>query len=170
MNEQPVLVLNRGYEPLNICRARRALTLIFDGKAEMLENGTGFIHTVAKQYELPSVIRMAYFIKRPVPKPRLSRLEIFHRDNHTCQYCGKKSAPLTVDHVVPRNQHGQHTWENLVTACAQCNRRKAGRTPEQAGMKLLQTPRRPAKDTFYYIRRHTPRPQWQKYLPNGKKS
>ena len=161
------LVLNQSYEPLNVCRARRALSLIFSGKAEMLENGTGYIHTARLSYPLPSVIRLAYLVRRPRPQPKLTRLEIFNRDHFTCQYCGKQSHQLTLDHVMPRHQGGKHTWENLVSACAYCNRRKAGRTPEQAHMKLFKAPVRPSGNQYLNIPYHfreTTGP-WQKYLP-----
>ena len=122
----PVLVLNQTYEPLNICRVRRAIVLLYRGKAEMLENGSGFIQSVSYTFPVPSVIRLAYWIKRPRPQPKLTRLEIFHRDRYTCQYCGKETRQLTLDHVIPRHQGGEHNWENVVSACVPCNRRKAG--------------------------------------------
>ena len=161
------LVLNQTYEPLNVCRARRAITLIFSGKAEMLENGTGYIHTAQISYPLPSVIRLAYMVKRPRPQPKLTRTEIFVRDHYTCQYCGKQNHELTLDHVFPRHLGGKHTWENLVSACATCNRRKAGRTPEQAHMKLLKIPVRPNGSVFFNIPHHDLEvyAHWQKYLP-----
>jgi 5-methylcytosine-specific restriction endonuclease McrA len=167
MVEHPCLVLNQSYEPLNVCRARRAITLIFSGKAEMLENGVGFIHTSNSQYPLPSVIRLAYLVKRPRPQPKLTRVEIFNRDHYTCQYCGKQSHQLTLDHVKPRNQGGKHTWDNLVSACAACNRKKAGRTPEQAYMKLHKTPVRPVGSVYLNIPYHflSSQTHWQKYLP-----
>ena len=143
MTNLPVLVLNQNYEPLNICRARRAIVLLYQGKAEMLEDGSGFIHSVSSIFSLPSVIRLAYMIKRPRPERKLTRLEIFNRDQYTCQYCGKETRQLTLDHVIPRHRNGHHTWENIVSACIPCNRRKAGRTPEQAGMRLLHRPSPP---------------------------
>ena len=166
MEDHPCLVLNQSYEPLNVCRARRAIGLIFAGKAEMLENGYGFIHTCNMEFALPSVIRLSSLVRRPRPQPKLSRVEIFNRDHNTCQYCGKQSQVLTLDHVMPRNQGGKHTWENLVSACASCNRRKAGRTPEQAHMKLYTCPVRPAGDIYLNLPRHYLKTQghWQKYL------
>ncbi len=167
MLNHPCLVLNQSYEPLNVCHARRALSLIFSGKAEMLENGSGYIHTAYAAYDIPSVIRLAYMVKRPRPQPKLTRLEIFNRDHYTCQYCGKQSHQLTLDHVVPRHQGGRHTWENLVSACAACNRHKAGRTPEQAHMKLNRAPIRPTSSIYInipYQLLQTEGP-WQKYLP-----
>ena len=162
----PVLVLNQSYEPLTICRARRAVVLIYRGKAEMLENGVGFIHTVTDIFPLPSVIRLAYMIKRPYRERKLTRLEVFNRDRYTCQYCGKETRQLTLDHVIPRYRGGQHTWENVVSACVPCNRRKAGRTPQEAGMRLIRPPSYPGGRTFlipYHYREN--KNEWQKYLP-----
>ncbi len=167
MKNLPVLVLNQNYEPLNICRARRAVLLLYRGKAEMLENGSGFIHSANCIFPLPSVIRIVYLVKRPRPKRKLTRLEIFNRDKYTCQYCGKETQQLTLDHVIPRYKNGEHTWENVVSACIPCNRRKAGHSPEQAGMKLLCIPSLPHGNIFYYLPSHSrqTRSEWQKYLP-----
>ena len=163
----PVLVLNQSYEPLNICRVRRAVVLLYQSKAEMLENGSGFIHTASQNFPLPSVIRLAYMIKRPWPVRKLTRLEIFNRDQYTCQYCGKEARQLTVDHVIPRHQGGQHTWENVVSACTPCNRHKAGKTPKEARMRLLRSPSPPRDNHHFRIPHHYLQSQleWQKYLP-----
>lgn len=163
----PVLVLNQSYEPLNICRARRAIVLIYQGKAEMLENGLGFIHSARYSFPLPSVIRLAYMIKRPWQERKLTRLEVFNRDYFTCQYCGKETRHLTLDHVIPRHRNGQHTWENVVSACVSCNRRKAGKTPKEAGMKLINHPAPPRSKIPFYIPYQYQQAQneWQKYLP-----
>jgi 5-methylcytosine-specific restriction endonuclease McrA len=163
----PVLVLNQSYEPLNICRVRRAVVLLYHSKAEMLENGSGFIHSASFNFPLPSVIRLAYVVKRPRPVRKLTRFEVFNRDQYTCQYCGKETRQLTLDHVVPRYRGGEHTWENVVSACMACNRRKAGRTPEQAGMRLIRRPAPPHDNTSFYIPYHyrQSRAEWQKYLP-----
>lgn len=162
----PVLVLNQNYEPLNVCRVRRAMILLFRGKAEVLENGRGSIHSIRGIFDVPSVIRLVYFIKRPRHQRKMTKTEIFNRDKFTCQYCGHQSRELTLDHVVPRRRGGRHCWENVVSACIPCNRRKAGRTPEEADMPLLHQPRPPRDDGFHvpynYIRVHT---EWQKYLP-----
>ena len=162
----PVLVLNQNYEPLNICRVRRAVVLLYRGKAEMLENGSGFIHSANQVFPVPSVVRLAYMIKRPRPERKMTRLEIFHRDQYTCQYCGKETHQLTLDHVIPRHLGGEHTWENVVGACIPCNRRKAGRTPEQAGMKLLRPPCPPRGNKPFYISHHQQaQKEWLQYLP-----
>ena len=167
MINSPVLVLNQNYEPLTVCRARRAVVLIFQGKAEMLENGVGFIHSVNELFPLPTVIRLAYLIKRPRLRRKLTRFEVFNRDRYTCQYCGKEGRQLTFDHVTPRYRGGQHTWENIVSACVPCNRRKAGRTPQEAGMKLIHPPSPPSHNPFFAIPYHYIQTQneWRKYLP-----
>jgi 5-methylcytosine-specific restriction endonuclease McrA len=163
----PVLVLNQNYEPLNICRVRRAIMLIYRGSAEMLENGTGFIHSANQSFSVPSVIRIGYMIKRPRPQRKLTRLEIFNRDHYTCQYCGKETHQLTLDHVIPRYRGGEHTWENVVSACVPCNRHKAGRTPKEANMKLVRQPTPPHDNRLFYIplQHLQTRSEWQKYLP-----
>ncbi len=167
MVNYPVLVLNQGYEPLAVCRARRALVLIFQGKAEMLENGVGFIHSASEIFPLPSVIRLDYLVKRPYRQRKLTRYEIFNRDRYTCQYCSKATRQLTLDHVIPRYRGGPHTWENVVSACVACNRRKAGRTPQEAGMKLLRKPTPPNGHPRFNIPYHylKEKDEWQKYLP-----
>lgn len=161
----PVLVLNQSYEPLNICRVRRAVVLIQNGKAEMLENGLGTLHSAKELFEIPSVIRLGAMIKRPRSERKMTRFEIFHRDNYTCQYCGRTTHQLTLDHIMPKHRGGPHTWENVVSACVQCNRRKAGRTPEEAGMKLIRRPTKPYNHSFFNIpHRLREKTDWQKYL------
>ena len=166
MINYPVLVLNQNYEPLTVCRARRAVVLIFRGKAEMLENGIGFIHSATEIFPLPSVIRLDYLIKRPRRQRKLTRFEVFNRDRYTCQYCGKQTRQLTLDHVLPRYRDGQHTWENVVSACVSCNRRKAGRTPREANMKLMRLPAPPSGSPFFSVPYHYLQNQdeWRKYL------
>lgn len=166
MINRSVLVLNQNYEPLNICRVRRAIVLVYEGKAEMLEDGTGFIHSINRELPLPSVIRLSYIIKRPRPKRRLTRMEIFDRDRYTCQYCGKVTQQLTLDHVIPRYRGGEQTWENMVSACIPCNRHKAGQTPKEAGMKLMNCPCPPRDHLPFYIPLSLKtQTHWQKYLP-----
>lgn len=166
MIDLPVLVLNQSYEPLNICRVRRAITLVSDGKAEMLENGTGFIHTSTQTFSVPSVIRLAYMVKRPRHQPKLTRFEVFNRDQYICQYCGKEVHQPTIDHVIPRHVGGKHTWENVVSACVPCNRHKAGKTLDPSGMKLIHIPAPPRYKNAFFIPRNycNNRKEWQKYI------
>ncbi|HEX6473710.1 MAG TPA: HNH endonuclease, partial [Candidatus Limnocylindria bacterium] len=106
MINAPVLVLNQNYEPLNVCDIRRAFRLLGAEKAELIERNHQVIHTPTRALEAPSVIRLQYHIKRPRPRVKLSRREVFARDRHTCQYCGAVSRDLTIDHVVPKHRGG----------------------------------------------------------------
>lgn len=165
MVEFEVLVLNQSYEPLNLCRVRRAVVLVFRGTAEVLENGRGELHSSMQVFTIPSVIRLVYRVKRPRHQRKLTRLEVFYRDKFTCQYCGKHGIDLTLDHVIPRRLGGEHCWKNVVSACNRCNRRKGGHLLEKASMKLLKQPQAPHNDGFHipynYTNRHD---EWRKYL------
>ncbi len=166
MVNSPVLVLTQSNEPVNICRARRAIMLVLNGKAEMIEDGKGYIHSASDAIPIPSVIRLGYYVNRPPARRRFTRLGVFHRDNFTCQYCGKKTTQLTIDHVVPRHMNGRHCWENVVSACIPCNHKKAGQLPKQAGMKLINEPAPPRERYSFYIPRQYQKniDEWRKYL------
>jgi 5-methylcytosine-specific restriction endonuclease McrA len=161
-----VLVLNQNYEPLNVCNEKRAFVLIDRGKAEVLEHGRGQIRTPSQDFPRPSVIRLVYLIKRPRPKARLTRREIFLRDNFTCQYCGSRAKDLTLDHVTPRHKGGKHTWDNLVSACRSCNHRKGGKSVEEAKMSLRRVPFQPRISTYYMLNQYLASyAEWQKFVP-----
>lgn len=166
MNGQ-VLVLNRNYEPLNITNMRRAVTLLHLGKAEVVEAADHALHSCQSELAAPSVVRLSYYVRRPYPELRVSRKGIFARDGHCCQYCGTSEAPLTIDHVVPLSRGGTHDWTNLVACCVACNNQKGNRTPEEAGMALLQKPYRPRVTPYLSfpkfvaaVRNH----RWEVYL------
>lgn len=162
---KPVLVLNATFEPLNVCNIKRALGLVFSGKAEIVVNGRGYIHSHTADFELPSVIRLSYMVKRPRPRIALSKHEILYRDNYTCQYCGKHTHALTLDHVIPRYLGGPHTWQNLVAACSACNHRKGHKTPEEAEMKLRRQPFEPSASAQYRFGHHLPtHTEWKPFL------
>jgi 5-methylcytosine-specific restriction endonuclease McrA len=162
-----VLVLNQNYEPLNVCNARRAFVLLDRGKAEVLEHKDGsVVLTPSRPLTVPSVIRLVYLIRRPRPQRKLTRKELFQRDNYTCQYCGRVTRDLTIDHVLPRFRGGPHTWDNLVSACKPCNHRKAARTPEEARMRLRKAPGVPATSGYYVVAQHIQsRFEWHKFIP-----
>ena len=143
-----VLVLNQNYEPLNVCNLPRAFRLVFGEKAEVIEYDHQVIRTPRTDFRAPSVIRLQYQIKRPRPRVKLSRREIFARDQHTCQYCGRQTHDLTLDHIVPRHRGGGHTWENLVTACKACNHRKGGKPLDEARFRLHRPPFEPRSDVY----------------------
>jgi 5-methylcytosine-specific restriction endonuclease McrA len=163
--DDPVLVLNANYEPLNICTTKRAIGLMMTGKAMMLADGRGAIHTVSRSFARPSVVRLLYMVHRPRPRVKLTKREIFRRDNYTCQYCGRRMSHLTIDHIMPRHRGGRHSWQNLVSACPACNRRKGGRTPAEAGMALLSQPGEPNASAEYLFGHMVERyDEWQDFI------
>ena len=163
--QAPVLVLNQNYQPLNVCNVRRALVLLDREKAELMENGRGYVHTVSQPFQAPSVIRLYHMVKRPLVRRRLSRRAIFVRDRNTCQYCGTESKNLTLDHILPRSRGGKHEWGNVISACKRCNHRKAGRTPSEASMALLNEPTVPRPNPFYMFEQRTLLDEWRPFIP-----
>ena len=146
---EQTLLLNATFEPLKVVHWQKAVTLWCQGKVEIISVYDREIHAVSFSFKLPSVIRLLRFvhIKRRVDYVPFSRANIYARDQYRCQYCGEAfpTNELTFDHVVPVAHGGRKDWENIVTCCITCNRRKGGRTPEQAGMRLVRHPRRPEK-------------------------
>jgi 5-methylcytosine-specific restriction endonuclease McrA len=160
-----VLVLNANFEPINVCNTRRAIGLILSGKAALVANGRGYIHTISENYPRPSVIRLENMVHRARPRIKLSRREVFRRDGFTCQYCGKRAADLTIDHVLPRHLGGLHVWTNVVTACATCNHKKGGRRLDEAHMVLPHLPKEPPSSPHYIFGRHlADNNEWEPYI------
>ena len=141
------LLLNATYEPLKIVSWQRALHLFFQDKVDVVETYERDIRSVRTVIKAPAVIRLRKMVRlhHVTRQAKFSRSTIFMRDRHQCQYCGeeKPAGDLTLDHILPVCQGGPTTWDNIVTACQPCNYRKADRTPEQAGMALLSTVKRP---------------------------
>jgi 5-methylcytosine-specific restriction endonuclease McrA len=131
------LVLNATYEPLSIVSARRAVCLLLDEKAEMVEADlTAVIRSELLTLQIPAVVRLRYMVKAPRRRVAVvSRRAVFARDEYRCQYCGSRAD--SIDHVVPRSRGGRDVWDNLAAACRPCNTRKRDRTPDEAGMRLL---------------------------------
>ena len=162
---EPVLVLNANFEPINVCSMRRAIGLILKDKAAMVVNGRGYIHTINQLLPRPSVIRLEYMIHRPRPRVKLTRREVFRRDNYTCQYCGRRDIPLTVDHITPKRLGGQHIWTNVVAACPACNHRKGGRKLSEVQMKLHRAPKEPPASAFYMYGNHLKENgEWEQFI------
>jgi len=147
--KEPVLVLNLNFEPLGVCTLKRAMGLIVMGKAEVLVNGRGYVRTPSCALPRPSVLRLAHLVRRPHPRVKLVKKEIFRRDGYRCQYCGRRTSRLTIDHVVPRRLGGKHRWDNVVSACPSCNRKKGGKNLEATSMQLLRPPREPLPTALY---------------------
>ncbi len=163
-----VLVLNQNYEPLNVCNVRRAFVLVFSAKAEILETHDATIATAQDVFPYPSVIRLICLIRAPRARIKLTRREVFLRDGYTCQYCGRRTNDLTLDHVIPRHRGGPHTWENLTSACRACNHRKGGKSVQEARMSLRRQPFEPSPGRYYVIERRLDQhihEAWFKFLP-----
>lgn len=141
------LLLNATFEPLKVITWQKAITLLTQGKVEVIDFYDRDIRGVSITFRLPSILRLLKLvkIKRACKGVRFSRANIYQRDKYTCQYCKTRypAEDLTFDHVVPQVQGGQATWENIVTACLRCNNRKGGRTPREAGMRLVRQPVKP---------------------------
>ena len=162
MLSSAVLVLNRSFQPVHVTTAKRALSLLYAGVVRAIDRefqtfdfeswaalgtaaGSELVRTPTRVIAVPRVVVLQMFNRVPRAKVRFSRLNIYARDDDTCQYCGQRRPRhgLNLDHVVPRSQGGRTTWENVVCCCYECNLRKGGRTPAQAGMRLLRAPTRP---------------------------
>ena len=136
-----VLVLNASYEPLNITSWRRATVLTLKGKAETLEENSN--EQLRPDLMLPTVIRLRYFVRIPYRDLPLTRKNVLERDNNSCQYCGSTNRKLSIDHVLPKSRGGIDNWENVVTACLECNVKKGNKTPKEANMPLITKPYKP---------------------------
>jgi 5-methylcytosine-specific restriction endonuclease McrA len=172
---QHVLVLNRLWQAVNICTAKRALTLLFEGRAQVVMDGADgsfqtldfnawqdlserephpeSIRTISFRIRVPRVILLMLFDRQPKKEVKFTRHNIFERDKNLCQYCGStfERKDLNLDHVIPRDRGGPTTWENIVCSCVLCNTRKGNRTPSEAGMNLIRKPRRPKWRPFVQL-------------------
>jgi 5-methylcytosine-specific restriction endonuclease McrA len=160
-----VLVLNASYEPLNVCTVRRAVVLVLKEKAEMVEKSERAVRSESVTLPHPVVIRLVTYVSIPRDqrRRRITRRAVFARDSWTCQYCGTTSH-LTVDHVVPRSRGGPSEWENIVTSCAPCNRRKGNRSTSETGMHPRRKPRAPGPTVFIRVAAPVVPTAWQQYL------
>jgi 5-methylcytosine-specific restriction endonuclease McrA len=181
--ERPTLVLNRNWQPVNVATVARALVLLWKESARVVDphdyrtytwtdwsqlrvrDGDSFIQAIRSRLRAPEVIVLDRYDRLSSAAVSFSRRNLFKRDHWTCQYCGIQPGgdELTIDHVMPRSQDGTSTWENCVLACVTCNKRKADRTPQQAGLKLRHAPVRPLWKPLYA--RHTVRIEsWSKFV------
>ena len=150
----PVIVLNADYTFLSTTTWQNAICLLYEGKAETLEETKRIVRNIDRTVEIivPVMIRVIKYIrKRFKQKVPYSKRHVFARDEQTCQYCGTYIDNIndcTVDHVIPKAQGGKSVWENAVTACKPCNHRKADRTPSEAKMYLKRRPVRPTINEY----------------------
>ena len=186
---QQVLVLNRLWQAVNLCSVRRALSLVFEGHAQVVSaDGAGefrtydfkqwrdfgareddhdVVRSVSLRFRVPRVILLMFFDRLPRKEVKFTRHNIFERDRNTCQYCGRvfDRRELNLDHVVPRDRGGPTTWENIVCSCIPCNTRKSNRTPSEASMRLVRKPKRPKWRPFVQVTFGAPiHESWKHFL------
>lgn len=165
---QRTLLLNSTYEPLQVISWQRAVTMAWLGKVEVVRHYDRHVRSLRMKMAVPAVVRLQRFVRRRRVRLGYSRRSLFTRDGYRCQYCGVSCSPanITCDHVVPRSQGGVTAWDNVVTACESCNRKKGGRTPEQAGMRLVRAPRRPEElPLVFAVRPGNATPEaWHEFL------
>ena len=165
MLTDPVLVVNQNYEPLVTTSVKRAIVLVYLGKASLVESRTGRkVRSVTRSVEEPSIVRLELYARVPYRQVMLNRKNVIKRDNGVCQYCGTTHGNMTVDHVIPTVRGGADSWDNLVCACERCNNKKGNRTPDEAGMPLMNRPRKPSHLTFIRQLVRTGDEVWKKYL------
>jgi 5-methylcytosine-specific restriction endonuclease McrA len=166
--QDPVLVLNATYEPINVTAVRRAIVLVLKGVATTEEEDGHFIHASQFAVRVPSVIRLLEFRRIPYQTRALSRKNVLLRDRYTCQFCGRvmPAHELTLDHVIPRSRGGHTDWDNLVACCHRCNNLKGDRMPDETGLRLMRPPRPFTLHTSRQIMRMMGRSdeRWRKYL------
>ena len=181
--QRPTLVLNRNWQAINVATVARALIMLWNESAKVVDpadyqlydwndwsklvpdRDEPFVQAVRQRFRVPEVVTLTEFDRLPSAAVTFSRRNVFKRDRFTCQYCGKQPGgdELTIDHVVPRAQSGESSWTNCVLACLECNKRKADRTPEQAKMRLRTQPARPTWKPVYS--EHASRMEsWSKFI------
>lgn len=158
-----VLVLNNTYEPLQVLPLRKAVKLLIKNRADIIKSsGDKSLKSCHESIPMPSVIRLNQYVKynrKPVP---YSKKNILIRDKYTCQYCDKKDAKMTIDHIVPQSKGGDNTWENTVACCVRCNSTKADKSLAKSGLELLRNPKRPTP--FAFMRHLTKHADWEEFM------
>ena len=192
-----VLVLNKLFMAVHIISVRRAFCLLCKDLAEVVSMEDGqfntydftswrevseyrarnfrqadddWVRTSSTEIQVPRIIRLTGYDRLPRQTVKFNRRNIFARDNNQCQFCGKKfpTSELSLDHVTPRSQGGQTTWENIVCACVACNVRKGGRTPREAGLALIRKPEKPKRSPMLNLKLTQGKYQsWKSFLENA---
>ena len=158
------LVLNSSYEPLSVVAARRAVVLVLNGKAVVVEERDERWRSERIEVGIPSVVKLTDFVRVPFRRTvPVTRRAVFGRDGHRCQYCGGPAE--SIDHVLPRSRGGGHTWDNVVACCRRCNVRKGDRLPDEAGLALRRQPAAPHRYGWIYAGAgYSVDPTWHPYL------
>lgn len=187
---QPTLILNKNWQPICISTVKEAIGLVVKGSAKIIEPNTYEIYDLTSWNDVsrakakfgnmmirsarlqlipPEIILLTQYDGMGHHGIVFSRRNLFKRDKYTCQYCGAQPGPeeLTIDHVYPRSRGGKSSFENCVLACVECNRKKANRTPEEAGLKLRKTPKKPTLKMLFQAPPHVRRESWDKFIDNA---
>lgn len=183
LTQPKILVLNKAWQPVAVADVERAFGLLVTGAAKAVDKqfqvfdfeswsalsaelGDDVVHTARVALKVPRVLVLQAFDRMPRSTVRFSRNNIYLRDGFTCQYCAQKlsRSKLNLDHVLPKSQGGRTNWTNIVCSCQVCNLFKGGRTPEQAGMKLLRQPKRPDWSSLAQRKSGSPVP-YEEWLP-----
>lgn len=192
--ESSVLVLNKHYMAVRVVTAKRAFGLLWKALAEVvcvednrfdsydldgwieisrlrdewpISGHDDWVSTVSFDVRVPRVIRLLAYDRLPRQRVKLNRRNIFARDENRCQYCGTRfpTTELSLDHVLPRSRGGESSWENLVCACTRCNKKKGGRTPREARMKLIRPPAMPRRSPALHLKLRSPKyVAWRTFL------
>jgi len=192
MSSERTLVLNSGYQVVGVVPWQRAITMLYEGDAETLHDwdktvndfkAVAYDKEVANQsrsyvYKLPAIVRLLN--SNVLPRHRnvkFSKINVFYRDDYTCQYCGHKSEHgstvknkrMTIDHVIPVSKGGRTTFDNCVAACGECNSKKSDKTLAEAGLKLLKKPSVPSVSVLLKRKLNKKRihASWEKFLNNS---
>lgn len=179
--DRKTLVLNKGWQPVHISSVRDAIVLLVKGAAKAVcpetfqtydfddwlmvpPNGSGYLRTVRMKISVPEVLVLIDYDKIPITN-NFSKRNVFKRDKFVCQYCGLQTRNPTIDHVIPKARNGQSCWDNVVTACESCNKKKADKSLEDSGMKLRRVPGMPNFNTAQLIRKSVRNnPVWKKFI------
>jgi 5-methylcytosine-specific restriction endonuclease McrA len=162
MSHGKVLLLNASWEPLRTISIRRAVVMILQDVAEIVERGEGEMRSPSISVPIPEVVRLVRWVKVPYrARIPLNGRNVLERDRYACAYCGKHAS--TIDHVVPRSRGGRHRWENVVAACPKCNHRKGDQLLSELGWELRHQPYVPRGDVWLVFGQK-PRESWEPYL------
>lgn len=169
MTSHTTLLLNSTYEPMKVISWKKAISLWWNSKVEIVEEYSDYdLKSVSFTMKCPAVVRLLSYVKGSKTCVKFSRLNVFSRDNFACQYCGVQpgTSRLTYDHVLPKSRGGKTTWENIVTACVPCNNKKDDRTPAEAKMRLRKSPVKPKERPYVSLTLNLPRTPkaWGDYL------
>ncbi len=181
LNEE-VMILNKNWFAITIRNVKKAIQLASRGRACFIDpqdysvytweewiklpcEGEG-ISTTSGKMRIPSVVLLTVYGKMPTSAPRLTKKNIFIRDGNTCQYTGKKVSMKNadIDHVIPTSRNGKNNWNNMVVCSKEVNRKKADRTPEEAGLKLIKKPKRPSNQQITFGSKIAIKEEWKKFL------